>query len=29
MKKLNNGVVPPAPVFLFASILNAKEGSDQ
>lgn len=28
MKKLNSGVVPPALAFLFAPILNAKEGSD-
>ncbi len=29
MKKLNNGVVPPALAFLFPSIPNEKEGSDQ
>ena len=28
MKKLNNGVVPPALAFLFERIRNAKEGSN-
>ena len=28
MKKLNNGVVPPALAFLIAPILNPKEGSE-
>ena len=28
MKKLNNGVVPPALAFLIAPIQNAKEGSE-